>query len=55
MIVIDTFLEWTVILAGILMALAILFPNRAAKVGDIIKAAIPHPSTVNEWLKKIGL
>lgn len=55
MIVLDTWIEWFVILAGILLALGVLFPGRAEAAGKKVGNLIPHPTEVNEFLKKFGL
>jgi hypothetical protein len=55
MIILDTFIEWLVIVIGFLMALGVLFPGTASKLMASIQKAIPHPSEVNELLKRFGL
>lgn len=55
MIVLDTWIEWLVILAGILLALGVLFPAYAESAGKRIGSLIPHPTEVNNFLKKFGL
>lgn len=55
MIVIDTFLELLVILIGTMLALAVLFPAFASAIGLLIVGIVPHPSEVNEFLKRFGL
>lgn len=55
MIVLDTLIEWLVILAGILLALGVLFPTYAESAGKKVNDLIPHPTEVNEFLKRFGL
>ncbi|MHC4413640.1 MAG: hypothetical protein ACYSW6_11850 [Planctomycetota bacterium] len=52
---IDTFLEWVVIFAGCLVALAVLFPRPFALIVDGLNKLIPHPSTVAKWLRDHGM
>lgn len=52
--IINTFFEWLVISVGIFIALIILFPSILTFVVLPFKR-LPHPDTVNEWLRKIGL
>ena len=49
MIVIDSFLEWLIILFGIFLALCVLLPSIPATIGLLVERIIPDPAKAKHW------